>query len=286
VTRSINGLTLTPVKAMSTVLGTTKGGWVYASQRPAYEADVPSFFVMPFPLSAADCARAMDTHGPEESGPYDQLTSNDVIELAHHLMACQDFAELTKTLGGSWELRSPTRAEWDVARQQGVLQLPAGLTERLADAPASNHRGAMLDGRPRPNEVMGPAASQVAAVAVHPKREDVTAMTSVPCDRPLPKVVSRIALVPVRHGPAPRVPDNTDVWATVRSELLWTTLLGIIPSFAIPVLRGMSDYAVDGWANLLFGGVCAGFLSGAIWRPKRPMYRPEATRQSSSSDDQ
>ena len=42
----------------------------------------------------------------------------------------------------------------------------------------------------------------------------------------------------------------------MRSEMLWTTVLGIVPSFLIPVLRGMSDYAIEGWVNLLFGGLC------------------------------
>ena len=44
----------------------------------------------------------------------------------------------------------------------------------------------------------------------------------------------------------------------------------VIPSFAIPIARGMGGYATTGWANLLFGGLCAGFVTGAFWRPRRP----------------
>ena len=131
----------------------------------------------------------------------------------------------------------------------------------------------MMDGRPRPNEVLGPAAFQTAAIAVHPKNETITAITSVPYDRPLPNVVARLALTPIREREAMRVPNNTDVWRNVRSELLWTTVLGIIPSFLIPILRGLGDYATEGWFNLLFGGLCAGFFTGAIWRPRRPVFR-------------
>ena len=32
------GLVFQRVEAATTVIGTTKGGWVYASQRPCYEA--------------------------------------------------------------------------------------------------------------------------------------------------------------------------------------------------------------------------------------------------------
>ena len=75
-----------------------------------------------------------------------------------------------------------------------------------------------------------------------------------------------------REGDVPRVPDNANLSSNIRSELFWTTILGIIPSFTIPILRGFSSYAVDGWANLLFGGLCAGFVTGAFWRPKRPTW--------------
>ncbi|MEC8540312.1 MAG: hypothetical protein VXY53_00540 [Candidatus Thermoplasmatota archaeon] len=48
-------------------------------------------------------------------------------------------------------------------------------------------------------------------------------------------------------------------------------MLGVIPSFAIPWLRGLGDYVYSGWVNLLFGGLCVGFVTGAIWRPRRPI---------------
>jgi hypothetical protein len=58
--------------------------------------------------------------------------------------------------------------------------------------------------------------------------------------------------------------------SNIRTEVVCTVLLGVIPSFVIPILRGMGDYAVSGWPNLLFGGLCAGFVTGAFWRPRRP----------------
>ena len=69
-------------------------------------------------------------------------------------------------------------------------------------------------------------------------------------------------------GPARRVP----IFRQPRTEIIWTTLLGIIPSFLIPVIRGFGSYALDGWANLLFGGLVAGFVTGAIWRQDDHQY--------------
>ncbi len=272
---TLNGLTFARVEAATTVLGTTKGGWVYASQRPCYEAKLPSFFVMNNPLTERDVAVALGLPSaddkPDET--MEALTSDDLNELASHVMAGEDFRAFAAQQEGPWEVRALSESEWKTATSQKQVHLRPGLTERLCDAPASNNRGAMMDGRPRPNEVLGPASHQVAAMAVHPKNAEVTAITSVPRERPLPNVVARLALTPLRQGSPKRVPEATDRWSNVRAELLWTTVLGIVPSFLIPVLRGMSGYAVDGWVNLLFGGLCAGFLTGAIWRPKRPMLR-------------
>ena len=282
---SLCGLEFVAVNEATTVLGTTKGGWVYAGQRPCYEAKTPNFYVLPSPLTEEEVVNAMGVkaEGAPSQQPTEALTSSELAELADHMMNTPEFDEATKNLDGAWELRALTQAEWQAARDQRVLTLQNGFTERLADAPSSNNRGAMMDGRPRPNELLGPASTQKAAIAVHPRNETITAITSVPFDRPLPKVVARLALTPVRTSEPKRVPEHTDRWKNVRSELLWTTVLGIVPSFLIPVLRGMGDYATEGWVNLLFGGLCAGFFTGAIWRPRRPVLRYDDVESSSMS---
>ena len=282
---SLGGLEFVPVSEASTLMGTTKGGWVYAGQRPCYEAKTPAFYIMPSPLTEAELARAMgvENEDAEDRRPSETITSRELNELADNLMNTAEFSAAVDRLGGAWELRALTQAEWQAARNQKALSLQNGLTERLADAPSSNNRGAMMDGRPRPNELLGPAAAQTAAIAVHPRNDAITAITSVPLDRPLPKVVARLALSPVRSSEAKRVPEHTDRWRNVRSELLWTTILGIVPSFLIPILRGLGDYATEGWVNLLFGGLCAGFFTGAIWRPRRPVLRYDDVESSSMS---
>ena len=282
---SLGGLEFVPVSEASTLMGTTKGGWVYAGQRPCYEAKTPAFYIMPSPLTEAELARAMgvESEDAENQRPSETITSRELNELADNLMNTAEFSAAVDRLGGAWELRALTQAEWQAARNQKALSLQNGLTERLADAPSSNNRGAMMDGRPRPNELLGPAAAQTAAIAVHPRNDAITAITSVPLDRPLPKVVARLALSPVRSSEAKRVPEHTDRWRNVRSELLWTTILGIVPSFLIPILRGLGDYATEGWVNLLFGGLCAGFFTGAIWRPRRPVLHYDDVESSSMS---
>ena len=127
-----------------------------------------------------------------------------------------------------------------------------------------------MDGRPRQFEGFGPMQYHRAAIETHPSKKEITALSSIPIDRENTGITVRFVISPIRRGDIVRVPANADVLSNIRVELFWTIVLGIIPSFAIPILRGMGSYAIDGWANLLFGGLCAGFVSGAFWRPKRP----------------
>ena len=164
---TLSGIAFQPVNPATTVMGTTKGGWVYAGQRPCYEAKTPAFYTMEQPLTRNDVANAMGEDDEDgNSTPMEALTSYDLSELAQTLMEKADFKAAVADLSGTWDIRALTHAEWLAARNQAVLTLEAGLTERLADGPASNHRGAMMDGRPRPNEVLGPAATQTAAATL------------------------------------------------------------------------------------------------------------------------
>lgn len=280
-TVKIGGLAFQPVTDGTIVLGTTKGGWVYSGQRPSFEAKLPTFFTLEHPLRSSQVGAILGLKNDGADSFMESLTSFDLHELANTLSQTDEFGAFLETNPGEWELRTPTEAEWRQAHAQKKIHLDGGLTERLADAPASNYRGAMMDGRPRPNELLGPASSQAAAIAVHPRKPSVIAVTSVPLERPLPNVVARLVISPVRTGSPLRVPENTDLWSNVRSEVFWTTVLGIIPSFLIPIMRGMGDYASEGWVNLLFGGLCAGFFTGAIWRPRRSVLTFEAATQES-----
>lgn len=252
------GLQFFKIEASSVYLGTDKGGWVYANERPRHQVTLPSFLILEKPITVSQFTEIMG--GDETSDePKDMVTHENIAALCE--IVSEHFDE---------EVRRPSQSEWEAAKD--YLNLPCGWTELLADEATGNHRGAPLDGRPRLGEMIGPLSGHRVSQSAHPTRRGIYSRIASPGDRPLPKVGFRIVVSPKREGEAARVPDNANLKANIGSELFWTTVLGIIPSFTIPIIRGFGSYAIDGWANLLFGGLCAGFLTGAFWRPRRPTW--------------
>ena len=252
------GLRFIKIDSTEIFLGTDKGAWVYASERPRHRVNLPSFMIMETPITETQYAEILGKNS--DSNELKDMITNDDVDLICSALS-NHFDD---------DVRRPTQSEWKAA--EAYIKLPCGWTELLADEATGNHRGATLDGRPRVGEMIGPMSGHRVSQSAHPTREGVYAQVATPGDRPLPKVGFRLVISPKRQGEALRVPDNANLSSNIRSELFWTTVLGIIPSFTIPILRGFSSYAVDGWANLLFGGLCAGFVTGAFWRPKRPTW--------------
>jgi hypothetical protein len=257
----VGPLTFVKVDAGTTYVGDDRGGWIHANQRPRHEVRVPEFFVLETPLSAADVAQLSNQDSPANQAPHEG------VDAALLQQVC---AALRAHLPDHLEVRPPSLAEWKRAREAGALNPLPGVLEILADAPFSNHRGAPMDGRPRERSAHGPLMDQLACIEVHPHKTAATATSSVPMDRRLPGTVLRLVLSPVREGAPRTVPRQADRSANLRVEVMCTLLIGVVPSFLIPVLRGFGGYALEGWANLLFGGLVAGFVTGAIWRPRRP----------------
>ena len=259
------GIEFQKISTGSVYLGTEKGGWVYASQRPRHEVKCPDFYIMKSVLSQQQILDILQSKDADIK--LDGAKIHDICQRLTDGVADEEF--LASSAHG-WEVRSPSEGEWRHAHETIGLELNPKKIEILADGVADNYRGAMMDGRPRPFHGLGPMAKHRTAIETHPTREGVTALSSAPMDRPLDGVVTRLVISPIRSENGKIVPLNADFFSNIRGEVFWTFLLGVVPSFVIPIARGMGSYAVNGWANLLFGGLCAGFVTGALWRPRRP----------------
>ena len=263
---NIDGLEFVPIASGSSWLGSDKGGWIYASQRPRYEVRLPTFYILKKPLTRRQVATLLDEEMDLElpDNPMTGLTIPEIETLQEKIAIGLGSMELED----SFDVRLPSFPEWNHAFSN--IELKPGIVEILSDAAATSHRGGMMDGRPRPIETDGPLQYHRLAVEMHPRKTESFATSNIPVDRTLPNTVIRFVLSPPREEPIRRVPESADLIGNLKTEIFWTTVLGIIPSFLIPIIRGFGSYAIDGWVNLLFGGLVAGFVTGAIWRPRRP----------------
>ena len=263
----LNGIDFLKIESGLTTVGTDKGGWVYASNRPKHEVSIPEFFITKSVLSSEQLSSLIPELNSLDEGADFTGIDKEVRE-----QIVEKFADIVEQ---GYEVRAPSIGEWKRAHDLGIISTSPNNVEVLADSAFSNFRGAHMDGSPRLESMIGPLSSQKAGLQVHPRNQNEFATSAVPQDRRLRNTSLRLVISPKREVPTPKVPNNSDFAKNVRTELLCTLFIGIIPSFLIPVLRGFGSYATEGWANLLFGGIVAGFVTGAVWRPKRPTVKIE-----------
>ena len=263
----IHGIDFLKIESGYTTVGTDKGGWVYASNRPKHEVSIPEYFITKTVLSAQQLSNLI----PELNSLDEGLDFTGIDKNVRE----QIIGKFADIIEQGYEVRAPSIGEWKRAHDLGMISSSPNNVEVLADSAFSNFRGAHMDGSPRLESMIGPLSSQKAGLQVHPRNQNEFATSAVPQDRRLRNTSLRLVRSPKREVPTPKVPNNSDFAKNVRTELLCTLFIGIIPSFLIPVLRGFGSYATEGWANLLFGGIVAGFVTGAVWRPRRPTVKIE-----------
>ena len=261
------GIDFLKIESGLTTVGTDKGGWVYASNRPKHEVSIPEYFITKSVLSTQQLSNLIPELNSLDEGLDFTGIDKDVRK--------QIIGKFTDIIEQGYEVRAPSIGEWKRAHDLGMISSSPNNVEVLADSAFSNFRGAHMDGSPRLESMIGPLSSQKAGLQVHPRNQNEFATSAVPQDRRLRNTSLRLVISPKRELPTPKVPNNSDFAKNVRTELLCTLFIGIIPSFLIPVLRGFGSYATEGWANLLFGGIVAGFVTGAVWRPRRPTVKIE-----------
>ena len=268
------GIFLTRLGAGSILLGSDKGALPYGSERPRHEVRLPERWVTTQMVSRKIWALAMGEDEPTEPDSPVEGKSWDEIEefLAKVNSAAALAADKSGLVAGEWRL--PSESEWMHAEVQLGISVPKAKEELLADHPHANHRGAPTDGRPRmdtnPHSMM--RLYRISRKA-HPTKAGFSVKSQAPVKNGQDGMVFRLMFIPKDVSPTEvgdclLVPEEIDAARLFKREAIIALVVGIIPSFAIPVLRGFNSYAISGWANLLFGGLVISFASSVFWRPR------------------
>ena len=99
------GLEFVKVPAGKVFLGTDKGGWIHASERPRHEVELPDFLIMTKPLSKRDVAAILGDDDADDS-PYEGINL-DLVSTIGNILS-NEF---------EGEIRTPSQSEWQRARE-------------------------------------------------------------------------------------------------------------------------------------------------------------------------
>ena len=72
---------------------------------------------------------------------------------------------------------------------------------------------------------------------------------------------------------SPRLPDSSDKSRLLFEESSIALIFGIIPSFLWAYFNASDGYILEGWLNLVFGGIFIGVFTVIFWRPKTTSWR-------------
>ncbi|HIA90310.1 MAG TPA: hypothetical protein EYN46_05445 [Candidatus Poseidoniales archaeon] len=278
------GISLVRLGTGSILLGSDKGALPYGSERPRHEVRLAERWIATEMLSRKIWALAVGEDEPTEPDSPVEGKSWEEIEDFLTEVSQAAAADAGNFQQGEWRL--PSESEWMHAEVQLGISVPKAKEELLVDHPHANHRGAPTDGRPRmdtnPHSMM--RLYRISRKA-HPTKVDFSVKSQAPVKNGQDGMVFRLMFIPKEVSPTVvgdclLVPEEIDAARLFKREAIIALVVGIIPSFAIPVLRGFNSYAVSGWANLLFGGLVISFASSVFWRPRTETWVFSADGQS------
>ena len=209
---------------------------------------------------------------PVKESPLHEVRIDYDFEISRDAFLIRDFYTLSGTTKEELDeagVRMPSEAEWELANDRGSMHDELGGWEELADSrPRSGHWGARGDGHPRETSHFShvKALRRLGDDGVE-RSFDHSLSDSESRDK-----VMRLVRAPNPPEEAPRLPEENKTPILLR-EAVFALALGIIPSFLWAWQFASARYMIDGWFNLVFGGLFIGIVSGFVWRPKRPSYR-------------
>lgn len=165
-----------------------------------------------------------------------------------------------------------SESEWELAHSRGLVSGEEGEVELLADS-ASNYWGKVCDGRPHFGDKGSPKISR--------KWQRGKPKTTI-LFSDMPDLEAKVRLV-IRDecdwdGGNPSLPSKADSSRILLEEALISLFFGIIPSFGWAYFNASPGYIMEGWLNLLFGGIFFGVFTIIFWRPKQPTWKIEGDK--------
>ncbi len=166
-------------------------------------------------------------------------------------------------------LRPPSEGEWLLAHSQGLVEQGDALWEKLADErPRTGFWEQRCDGQPRKTNYR----VKLELMKKWGEEGHETSYSTEITEAMKGKEVTRIVRAPQSSNNPPRLPIEDKRPFFIR-EIMFTVLVGIIPSILWAYNFASSEYLTGNWTNIIGGGIFISLASGFVWRPKTASYQ-------------
>ena len=84
-------------------IGTNKGGWIYASERPKYRASLPAYSIMKAPITLQQAAEIFDEKKPEGDFLLDNVDHTIIHDICRIISKESDFEVKNRQISYHWQ---------------------------------------------------------------------------------------------------------------------------------------------------------------------------------------
>ncbi len=195
-------------------------------------------------------------------GPRHEIKIDYKFEISFSPISREDASELL----ASSDYYIASESEWELAFQQNLISGNNEL-EELSDRIRGSYWSKYCDGRPfiEENWIMKVARiwdSGNASVSQINKNDNTDYIRLV--KRPSDDMFTI---------ESPQLPESSNKSRLIFEESFISLIFGIIPSFLWAYFNASEGYILEGWLNLIFGGLFIGVFTVIFWRPRTKSWR-------------
>ena len=195
-------------------------------------------------------------------GPRHEIKIDYKFEISFSPISREDAFELL----ASSDYSIASESEWELAFQQNLISGNNEL-EELSDRIRGSYWSKCCDGRPfiEENWIMKVARiwdSGNASVGQINKNDNTDYIRLV--KRPSDDMFTI---------ESPKLPESSNKSRLIFEESFISLIFGIIPSFLWAYFNASEGYILEGWLNLIFGGLFIGVFTVIFWRPRTKSWR-------------
>ena len=195
-------------------------------------------------------------------GPRHEVKIDYEFEISFLPIVREDAYEFLSSI----EYNIASESEWELSFQNNLITGNDEI-EELGDRIRGSYWSKFCDGRPFLEEDWLMKSSRTWDSGIPSSSQIIKGQSSE---------YIRLVKRPENHtfrSESPQLPYSSDKSRLIFEESSIALIFGIIPSFLWAYFNASDGYILDGWLNLVFGGIFIGVFTVIFWRPRTKSWR-------------